>query len=245
MENKPMHQFQRVKNLPDNIRDIAVLDLCSPFETSIGSFRYLVTWIDLKSWFANIKFLKNKECKTISGSFKCYFAWLLWQKKADVKKIRADNRGEYTGKEFQYICSKLSIIHETTSPYTPEHNGIAKQYNRTLQEGALTLWHDSELSSKFWVSAIHTVNFVRNHILHSQQHLSIWSLMGDKAQNRLALYIWLQVLGPCPQSYQKERRIPISPRYFHRLLQQLESLQNLDTTNPYHPQSTRCHIQWV
>ena len=38
------------------------------------------------------------------------------------------------------MYSKLSIIHETTSPYTPEHNRIADQYNRTLQEGVL-LYH--------------------------------------------------------------------------------------------------------
>ena len=73
-----------------------------------------------------------------------------------------DNRGEYMGKEFKDICSKLGIIHETTSPYTPEHNGIAEQYNRTLQDGALTLQHDAGLSNKFWVLVIHTVNFVKN-----------------------------------------------------------------------------------
>ena len=73
----------------------------------------------------------------------------------------------YMGKEFQQICSELGIIHETTLPYTPEHNSIAEHYNRTLQEGALTLRHDSGLSAKFWVSAIHTINFVRNRILHS------------------------------------------------------------------------------
>ena len=75
------------------------------------------------------------------------------------------------GKEFQDICAKSSIIHETTSPYTPEHNGIDERYNRMLQEGALTLRHNAGLSSRFWVSAIHTVNFVRNRILHS--HLGI------------------------------------------------------------------------
>ena len=69
--------FQKIKNLPNNIGDIVVSDLCSPFETSIGSFRYFITWIDLKLWFANVKFLKNKECNTISESFKCYLAWLL------------------------------------------------------------------------------------------------------------------------------------------------------------------------
>ena len=99
-------------------------------------------------------------------------AWILTQKKPEVKRIRSDNGGEYTGKQFQDICSELGIIHETTSLYTPEHNGIAKRYNRTLQEGASTLRHDSRLSKRFWVSAIHTVNFVKNRILHSRINMS-------------------------------------------------------------------------
>ena len=82
---------------------------------------------------------------------------------------------------YSTICSKLSIIHKTTSPYTPEHNGIAERYNRTLQEGALTLQHDSELTSKFWVSAIHTVNFIRNRVLRSWLGISPYeALWGTK-----------------------------------------------------------------
>ena len=45
------------------------------------------------------------------------------------------------------MCCEHGIIHETTSPYTLEHNAIAERYNRTLQEGALTLQHDAELQS--------------------------------------------------------------------------------------------------
>ena len=84
------------------------------------------------------------------------------------------------GKEFWDICAKSGIIHETTSPYTPEHNGIAEKYNRMLQEGALTLRHNARLSGRFWVSAIHTVNFVRNRVLHSRlgisPHEAFWGI---------------------------------------------------------------------
>ena len=156
----------QTENLPDNIGDIIVSDVCGPFELSSARFRYFITWIDLKTRFTSIEFLKNKECNTVSESFKRYMAWLLHQKKANVKRIRTDNGGEYTGKEFTLICSKLGIIHKTTSLYTPEHNGTAERHNRTLQEGALTLQHDADLPRKFWVSAIHTVNFIKNRILH-------------------------------------------------------------------------------
>ena len=69
--------FQKTENFPDSIGDIVVSDLCGPFKTFIGSFRYFVNWISLKSQCANIEFLKNKECDIISKSFKHYLAWLL------------------------------------------------------------------------------------------------------------------------------------------------------------------------
>ena len=91
-----------------------------------------------------------------------------------------DNGGEYRGKEFREVCKKLSIAHKTTSPHTPEHNGVAECHNRTLQEGALTLLHDTQLPSKFWVSAIHTVNFIKNHILHHRINRSPYKAFWGK-----------------------------------------------------------------
>ena len=130
-----------------------------------------MTWIDVKSRYANVDFIKDKECATISNSFKRYISMISRQKNASVRRVRTDNGSEYVGKEFQLICEHEGIIHETTPPYTPEHNGIAERYNRTLQEGALTIRHDANLPGRFWVSAIHTVNFVRNQVIHS--HLGI------------------------------------------------------------------------
>ena len=132
--------FKKMEDLPSDIGDIIVSDLCGPFEVSIGRYKYFITWMDLKTRFVSIDFLKDKECSMVMESFKKYMAWLLQQKKADVKKIRMDNKGEYMGSEFKYICSTFGIIHETTSPNMPEHK-------RMLQEGALILQHDASLST--------------------------------------------------------------------------------------------------
>ena len=91
---------------------------------------------------------------------------------AKIKRVCTDNGGKYTGTEFKSLCKKHGIIHETTSPYTPEHNGMAERYNRTLQEGVLTLQHDADLSPRFWVSGMHTVNFIWNRVLNSRLGVS-------------------------------------------------------------------------
>ena len=124
--------FRNIEDLPTETGDTIVSDLCGPFDLSVAGYRYLITWIDLKTRYASIDFLKNKESATVTESFKKYIAWIQRQKKTEVRKVRTDNGGEYVGKEFKKICNDLGIIHETTSPHTPEHNGIAEQYNRTL-----------------------------------------------------------------------------------------------------------------
>ena len=166
-------------------------DLCGPFDLSMGGFRHFVTWIDFKTRYVNIEFLKNKECRTVTESFKRYLMWISRQKNTQVKRIRTDNGGEYTGQEFENLCGELGIIHETTSPYTPEHNGVAERYNPMIQEGALTLLHDSGLSFKFWVSAVHTVNFVKNHLFHARIEKSPYeSFWGRKPR-----VDWLRTFG--------------------------------------------------
>ena len=77
------------------------------------------------------------------------------------------------------------------SPHTPEHNGIAERHNRTLQEGALTLRHEADLPGKFWVSAIHTVNFVKNRILHYRLGKSPYEAFWDKKPS----VDWLRTYG--------------------------------------------------
>ena len=63
--------------------------------------------------------------------------------------------------------------------------------HRTLQEGALTIRHDANLSNRFWVSAIHTVNFVRNCIIHLQLDTSPYeAFWGSKPK-----IDWLRTYG--------------------------------------------------
>ena len=118
--------FQKVESLPISIGNIIVSDICGPFELSIGGYKYFITWMDLSFRFSSVDFLKNEECQTVTDSCGKYSVWLLCQKQAMIKKIRTDNGGEYIGKEFQDMCIKSGLIHETTVPYTPEHNGIAE-----------------------------------------------------------------------------------------------------------------------
>ena len=79
--------FKGTENMQKEIGNMITLDLCGPFKSSIGGYKYFVTWIDIKSRYASVDFLKNKECTTISDSFKRYLAWITRQKQVSVKRV--------------------------------------------------------------------------------------------------------------------------------------------------------------
>ena len=80
--------FRKTEELPVDIRDIIVSEVCGPFETSIAGYKYFILQMGMKSCFTTIDFLKDKICKTVTKSFEKYITWLLQQKKVDVKRER-------------------------------------------------------------------------------------------------------------------------------------------------------------
>ncbi|KAL8146620.1 hypothetical protein AgCh_004375 [Apium graveolens] len=81
-----------------------------------------------------------------------------------LKTIRSDHGGEFE-KDFITFCKSRGITHEFSAPPTPQQNGVVERKNRTLQETARTLLHESKLPRKFWAEAVHTSCYVLNRVL--------------------------------------------------------------------------------
>ena len=75
--------------------------------------------------------------------FKVYKAEVENQLEKKIKRICSDHGGEYFSSEFDFFCAEHDIIHERTSPYSPQSNGGAGQKNRTLTD-------TSGLSKAWW-----------------------------------------------------------------------------------------------
>ena len=50
-----------------------------------------------------------------------------------IKVLWSDRGGEYDA-PFGEFCSQYEIIHEVTTPYSPQSNGVVERQNRTLKE---------------------------------------------------------------------------------------------------------------
>ena len=84
-----------------------------------------------------------------------------------IKAIRSDRGGEY-GPPFEQFCLEHDIIHKTTSPYSPESNGIAKRKNRTLKEMMNAMLISLGLPQNLWGEALLATNYLLNRIPHKK-----------------------------------------------------------------------------
>ena len=81
------------------ILEIVHSDVCGPMqEDSLGGSRYFVTFIDDKSRFTAVYFMKTKD--QVLEKFKEYEAMVTNMTEKKIKILRSDNGGEYTSKEF-------------------------------------------------------------------------------------------------------------------------------------------------
>ena len=129
-------------------------------ENSLCGSRYFVTFIDDKSRFTAVYFMKTKD--QVLEKFKEYEAMVTNMTEKKIKILRSDNGGEYTSKEFSNYLKEKGIQHQLSVPRTPQQNGVAERMNRTIQETARSMMHNAEQDKKFWAEAVCTAVMIRN-----------------------------------------------------------------------------------
>lgn len=86
-----------------------------------------------------------------------------------VKNIVVDNGTEYRNSNLNSMLSKRGIVHDFSTAYTPEQNGRAERFNRTILNGIKTLLYDSGLQEDLWEEALNTVVYTTNRIPSSKK----------------------------------------------------------------------------
>lgn len=126
-------------------------DLCQLPEKSRTGIRYIMTFLDEHTNYGVIYFLKLK-----SQSFECFKHYVSWAERHTnlrLRKVRTDNGGEYTCEKWSMYCRDSGIEHSMGPPHSPQLNGKAERFNRTILDRLLpTLFH-SKLPVRFWEDA--------------------------------------------------------------------------------------------
>lgn len=141
--------------------EILHTDICGPIDpVTFDTKRYILTVIDDYTNFTMIYLLEYKS--ETAGYIKDYINENERNKNKKVVKIRCDNGGEYLNNELIDFCSERGIKLETTIPHTPQLNGKAERFNRTLIEKVRSLLIDSEMQKKFWGEAARVATYITN-----------------------------------------------------------------------------------
>jgi len=101
-----------------------------------------------------VKFLRSKDCAY--DVFSSFCTQIQSEKEMKILKVRSDHGGEFENEPFETFCVKHGIVHEFSSPRTPQQNGVVERKNRPLQEMARTMIHEDNLAKHFWAEAVNT-----------------------------------------------------------------------------------------
>jgi len=155
----------KVKDIVSTSRPLELLhiDLFGPVSTaSFYGSKYGLVIVDDYSRWTWVKFLKSKDHAYDVFSNLCTL--MQSEKEAKILKIRSDHGCEFENEPFEAFCEKHGIIHEFSSPRTPQQNGVVDRKNRSLQEMARTMIHENNLAKHFWTEAVNTTCYVQNRI---------------------------------------------------------------------------------
>jgi transposase InsO family protein len=76
--------------------------------------------------------LKTKD--EVFNKFQEFKAFVENLSERKIKVLRSENGGEYTSKDFKDFFQEERIKRELTTPYNPQHNGVAERNNRSIIE---------------------------------------------------------------------------------------------------------------
>ncbi|GKF45212.1 retrovirus-related pol polyprotein from transposon TNT 1-94 [Tanacetum coccineum] len=134
------------------------MDLCSPMRVaSINGNRYILVIVDDYSRYTWTLFLRSKvETPEVLKDFLMMIQRNLQAPVISVRTNRGDIGTEFLNKTLHAFFKEEGIEHQTSTPRTPEQNGVVERRNRTLVEAARTMLSASKLPLFFWDEAIAT-----------------------------------------------------------------------------------------
>jgi hypothetical protein len=136
-------------------------DILGPIKVpSLNKARYVLIFIEHRSRYPKCYFLRNKSAETILKHFKEYKAWAENITGQKIKILRTDGGGEYINLQMTAFLKENGIEHQHTVPYTPQQNGIAERFNRTVIERTRAILHGQHLPSKLWAEILDAIRYL-------------------------------------------------------------------------------------
>src|SRR5487761_1184924 len=182
---------------------------------SYHHYKYFISFVDDHSQFAWIVCIRQKSSAIVA--LQNFLAMLETQYGKTPKEWMSDAGGEYKSQEFLKVLQSKGIKVLQSVPHTPQQNGRAERFNRTLMDKVKALQHEACLPDSWWEFAVehalHCYNrtpVMRLHwrtpyeaIHHEQPDISMLRVFGCGA------YVYL------PPTVRKDKLAPNSELMIH------------------------------
>jgi hypothetical protein len=184
----------RKKPFPSTNRDSQLLELIHSDVCELNGIlirdgkRYFITFIDDFSRYTYVYLMRNKD--ESFDMFKKYKTEVENQNDKRIKILRSDRGGEYFPQEFIISCEENGLIHQRSTPYTPQQNGLAERKNRTLVEMLNAMIVSAKLPFNLWGEALLTACHVYNRVLSKKIQSSPYELWNGRKPNLNYLKVW-------------------------------------------------------
>ena len=122
------HQRPMQNMVVGEVGEVLALDLTGPHPVTAGGHRYILTFIDHFSRFAEAFPVRNQEASTIAKVL--VDQWI--SRFGCPLQILTDQGTCFEAELFQDLCRLLGIDKVRTTPYHPSSNGLLERFHRTL-----------------------------------------------------------------------------------------------------------------
>ncbi|GJU23934.1 retrovirus-related pol polyprotein from transposon TNT 1-94 [Tanacetum coccineum] len=166
------------------------MDLCGPMRVaSINGKKYILVIVDDYSRYTWTLFLRSKD--ETPEVLKDFLMMIQRNLQAQVISVRTDRGTKFLNKTLHAYFKEEGIEHQTSTPRTPEQNGVVERQNRTLVEAARTMLSASKLPLSFWAEAVATACYTQNRsIIISTHGKTAYHIINDRKPSIKHLHIF-------------------------------------------------------
>ena len=146
---------------------------------SYHKYKYFVSFIDDYTSHAWIILLRQKSAAIIA--LKQFMAMIKTQYNADIKEWMSDAGGEYKSDAFLKTLKDVGIKILQSVPHTPQQNGRAERFMRTIMDKAEAMRHDACIPQSWWeFSVLHALHIYNRTPLRRHKWRTPFTVLNDR-----------------------------------------------------------------
>lgn len=153
-----------------------------PVKTPGGESCYVILKDDYSSWTSLHLMTQKSEAENLFIKFAAFVKTTTGN---DVMTLRTDDGTEYGSNRFKNWLENSGIVHQTTTAYTPQQNGVSERMNRTAMESARSSMYmrTNKETDKLWGEFLRSAIYVLNRSISKKSSTTPFELFFGRKPN--------------------------------------------------------------